>query len=494
MSKKVKTRECKFVIHRPSTYDSLEDKMVDDVHFVKERVTYEDGSQEDLFRMVKNYERPFWITQQHLQRYKDKKESEPLERLRQFKTTESELWKNVGVALGGRYVGVKDKRTLAKSPYVYGTDVASKVFIKMEYLNKYPDVFTPYTVATLDIETDIETDTITIISIAREGEVYTAFLKSFVKGQKDVFKRLHVLFKENIPTDEDIKVTYKEHDDELEMFKDIMRVAHEWGPDFLAIWNMDFEMTHFIDLCSRYNVKIEDIISDPGVPREYRFFNYKRSADFKVSVSGVRKATDPQDKWNVVQSASKFYWVDAMCAYNYVRVNTKKVPTGYSLDSILNFELGSKFKKLKFKHLFDSDDASVDWHKKMARDYPLEYIVYNQWDVLSMIYLERQTNDLQVSMPTLSDISPFDYFNSGPKKIIDGLLFEYLSKGRVLGTAMPKDHSKPSADEELEDENLGLKDWIVTLANRRLAATTGGRILLENTLPTNFRFHIADAD
>lgn len=491
MEKKVKSRECKFVVHKPSTYSSILDEMTDDVHFVKERVVYEDGTHEYLFKMVKNYERPFWITQAHLQRYKDKRESETLDRLRGYKCTESNLWKSIGTALGNRFVGVKDKRILAKSPYVYGADVSAKVFLKMEYLRAYPEVFSPYTVATLDIETDIETDEITIISIAREGEVYTTFLKSFVKKEKNVESRLRELFKENIPTDEEIKVTYVQHETEIDMFKDIMRVAHMWGQDFLAIWNMDFEVTHFIDLCKRYDEKIEDIVSDPGVPEEYRFFNYKRASDFKVSVSGVRKATDPQDKWNVVQCPSRFYWVDAMCAYNYVRVNTKKVPTGYSLDSILNHELGSKYKKLKFKHLFDSDESNVDWHKKMSAEHPLEYIVYNQWDVLSMIYLERQTNDLQVSMPTLSDVSPFDYFNSGPRKIIDGLLFEYLSKGRVLGVAMPNDHSKPGDDEE---EILGTKDWIITLANRRLAESSCGRILLENHLPTNFRFHIADSD
>ena len=507
MEKEVKSKECKFVVHRPATYDPVKQEMTDDVHFIKEKTTYTDGSTESKLKMVKNYKRPFWITLDHYQNYEDKHESELLERVREYKSTESDLWKSIATRLGGRYAGVKDKRILAKSPYVYGADINSKVFIKNEYLKKYPDAFTEYTVATLDIENDIDTGIITVISIARDGEVFTTILKDFIKGQNNPIPRLEKLFKENIPTDQKIKTTYMILENELDLFIEVMKVAHQWGTDFLAIWNMDYEITMFQDLCKRHHVRIEDYTSDPEVPIEYRFFNYKKSPEFKVSASGVRKATDAKDRWNVVSTPSKFYWIDAMSTYNYVRVNTKLVPTGYGLDSILGYELGDKYKKLKFKHLNDNNLVDADWHRFMSSKHPLEYIVYNQWDVLSMIELDKYTTDLSLSISLLSGISPFDIFDSSPKKVVNDLLFLYLEHGRVIGGKAPTDHTQPVVvrdydpdidGEELDDDDdeiLGLGGWIVTLPGRRHVEEEGVQILKENPyLFTNVRLFVSDAD
>lgn len=485
MTREIVAKECKFVMHKPARYEPMIDKWFDDVHFVKEIIRYSDGSIEPNLLMLHNYERPFWITAEPFRRYKDKKESESEDRLRKFFSTESFLWGNIGKRLKA---GTRERRVLSQSPYVYGADVSADVFIKNDYITQWPGEFNPSRVATLDIENDVDTDQLYMISVAREGEVYTVILKDYIKREADAINRLHKLFKENIPLEEEVKVEYKILDTEIELFVSVMNKVHEWKPDFLAIWNMDYEVSYFIELCKRYEVKIEDIISDPSVPKEYRFFKYKRSPDSKVSASGVRKATDPQDKWNVVYSPSYFYWVDAMSAYNYVRVNTKKVPTGYSLDSILNHELGSKFKKLKFPHLAETDLLGADYHRWMVNNHRLEYIIYNQWDVLSMIVLEKKTKDLTVSMPTLCDISSYTVFDSGPKKIIDGLLFEYLKEGRVLGVKDISNHG-----EDLE--HLGLKDWIITLPNRRLAEQYGSKISLQYPdLPTNVREHVYDSD
>lgn len=488
--KEIKSRECKFIFHRPGDFTSSDPEQRVDLHFVKEKVTYTDGSIENVLTTIRDYQRPYWITAEPFRKHKQTKETESLDRLREFYTTETNLYPEIARRLKIPYKGKYDNRRVSSSPYVYGIDINSRVFLKKDYETMYPDTFSKYTFAALDIETNIFTDEIIMISIARPGEVYTVITKDYLKGQGDAISKLRNLFTEYIPESDKIKAVYEVCDNPLELFKKIMDRAHEWSPDFLAIWNIDFEMSNFIKLCEEYDVDIKDYVSDPSIPPEHRFFIYKRSPDVKISASGVRKNTDPQDKWNVVYAPAKFYWIDAMCAYNYVRVNTKKVPTGYGLDSILGHELGDKFKKLKFPGLNADQYYGVDYHKFMQTHHKLEYVIYNQWDVLSMIKLEEKTNDLSTSLPVLSSINPFDVFDSGPKKIVNKLLFNCLKRGRVLGC-----RNRMHGEDDIMEENLGLDEWVVALPNKYLSESECAHVVTEDKyLSSNIRTHVYDAD
>lgn len=485
--KNIKGIEAKFIIHKPGKYDRENWRFGDDIHYVKEKIHYTDGTYEKRLKRILNYERPFWITLENYRNHKSKKEQEDIKYLSKHMSTETELWKNIATRLGSMYLGKTDKRSVCDNPYIYGCDVNSRVFLKKEYLTKYPDTFSRYDVATLDIETDIDTNTITMVSIAREWEIVTIILKDFISKELDYENRLNGLFKKYIPLEHEVKVTYKVVDEELDILKEVMKVAHEWQPDLLAVWNLDYEITMFMELCKKYNVNIEDYFSDPSIPKEDRFFVYKRGKDFKVTASGKRHTFEPKDKWNVVIAPSSFYWIDPMCTYNFLRTNSKKVPTGYSLDSILGHELGSNFKKLKFPHLTEEGLNGAEWHKNMSKFHPLEYIIYNQWDVLSMLVLDAKIKDLNTSLPVLSDINPYDIFNSGPKKIVNQMLFVGLENGVVLGT------NGMNTDEE--HETLGLNDWIITLANKNLSSESTIKCVEESDkLDTTIRLYVADAD
>lgn len=486
MENKIKSVECKFIIHKPGRYNKDSDEWSDDLHFVKEKVTYEDGHEEKRLKTIRNYKRPFWVTMEHYRKNKTKKEQELLSKVRGFESTETDLWKNVAGRLGGRYLGAKEKRQVCDSPYIYGCDVNSKVFLKRQYQQQYPDTFSKYEVASLDIETDIDTDEITVASIAKEWEIYTVIVKKFVEKELDVERRLKKIFSEQIPL-ENVKVSYEFVEDDLELFQKLIGKAHEWQPDFLGVWNIDFEMTIFQKLCERYNIHMEDVMSDPSIQPRDRYFRYKRGADSRVTASGVRMAFEPKDKWNVVYSSSSFYWIDPMTVYNYIRAGGKLVPTGYGLDSILGHELGEGYKKLKFPHLTEDGLGTAEWHKQMSKKHPLEYIVYNQWDVLSMLVLDAKIKDLNTTLPVLSGINPFDIFNSNPKKIVNDLMFVCLENGSVLGTnGMIKGE---------ETETLGLSGWIVTLQNKLLNSSYGKHCVVEDEkIETNIRECVSDSD
>jgi len=171
----------------------------------------------------------------------------------------------------------------------------------------------------------------------------------------------------------------------------------------------------------------------------------------------------------------------AMAVYNFVRVGGNVVPGGYGFDNILEKEV--KLNKLKF--IADSKFKGRDWHVLMADKYPMEYIIYNQFDSIGMNELENKTKDFAVSLPVLSGFSDFRIFNSGPKRLVVRKHFFYLEEGKVAMT-------KPT--EYTDDTMLGTDDWIVTLP-AHLTLDNGLRIIFENVeLNTNIRAFVFDID
>lgn len=173
-----------------------------------------------------------------------------------------------------------------------------------------------------------------------------------------------------------------------------------------------------------------------------------------------------------------------MCAYYYIRVGGKAIPGGYSLDNVLSKELGKSLAKLKFENEVESKYKGIEWHQYMTANKPLEYIIYNQWDVMSVIELDNLTKDLSVVMPMLAGDSGFDVFNSGPKRIIDAMHFFYLDHDRVMATMDPNGDDK---------DLLGMGKWIVLLPSYRIR-NAGTRALKEDGSENNVRMYTYDSD
>ena len=107
-----------------------------DTHVVKEVIHYKDGTSKPHLRIIENFKRPFWITKEHYQKHKDKKECELLDRVTQYTATESGLARAVLTRLGSRYNGKKTLRDALPSPYIYGLDVSGLTMMKYYYSKK----------------------------------------------------------------------------------------------------------------------------------------------------------------------------------------------------------------------------------------------------------------------------------------------------------------------------------------------------------------------
>lgn len=485
MKKEILGIECKFAVYIPPNTETKRP----DTHLIKELVHYKDGTFERRIKTIVNYQRYFWITKEMYRNHKDKKESESLDKVNMFRSTQSELAKNIAAQLGYKYVGKTNMRDIRKSPYVYGIDVSTGSEIKYLYKKKFPNIeTTSNAVCMFDLETDVDTEEILIGSIAMENKIHTVILERILHNKVDVERRLDKLLMENLPDEklkENLVTTYKVVKDEVTLMKELMKEVHKWQPEIVAIWNIGFDIPLMMRRCEYHNITCEEVFCDPSIDKKYHYFYYHKDTETRVTEKGVNKAKDVQDIWNYAYGCMGFWFIDAMSCYNYTRQGESKVPSGYSLDSILNHELGSNYKKIKFEHLNTSKLIGAHYHKFMVTNHPMEYIVYNQWDVYSMVVLNQRTNDLDINMEVLGGLGTYDIFSKNPRKIIANLHFFYLEHGYVLGAV---DNSK-----EVE-KLLGMDDWIVMLPSYRIK-DRGGRILKESKkLPTNIRWFIMDLD
>jgi hypothetical protein len=300
--------------------------------------------------------------------------------------------------------------------------------------------------------------------------------------------KLKYLFNKYIPDDDvkkNVEVEYEIVENDLELIYKTFQKAHSWEPDIMGVWNITYDLTKILETLEKWKVNPKDIFSDPDLPKEYRYFKFKEGQKHSLTESGKFKPINAEEQWHTVITPSKFYWLDAMSTHRYVRVGGKVVPGGYGLDNILKYELGEKLGKLKFKDEKSENLYGLEWHIYMVANRILEYIIYNQWDVYSMIKLDNKTKDIEIVLDMLIMTSNYDIFNSGPKKIVNEMHFFYYERGRVLG-------SKPAVVDN--DKGLGLGWWINILPSHRtkdtgLNVTSGGR-----KLPNNIRFFASDAD
>jgi hypothetical protein len=479
--------ECKHVVYcPPPKYER------GDYHLVKEIIHFKDGSTKPNVRLLKDYKRPFWVTKKGYRTHKDKKEWEKIDRLDKFESTQSELNFSIAKALG--MAGMKgDPRVMKRSPYLYGSDILSTCVIKKMYMDKFPDLNTQYSVACFDIETDVVEgeDDIIMATLSFKDRVFTAIQKRYIGSLHQAEEKLRQKFEHHIGdvyADRNIKWEMMIVDRPVDIVLECFKRAHEWKPDFIAIWNIAFDMKRVLECLQKAGYRPEDVFSDPAVPLRYRHFNFKLGPNMKVTASGKKSPIPPQAQWHTVFCPASFYFIDAMCVYWNLRSQKGKDPS-YSLDFILRKTFKDKIRKLKFEegaHL-----RGIDWHQFMQKHYKLEYVVYNVFDCVGMELLDEATKDLQLTMPSFAGWTDFCHFNSQPRRLVDKLHYYCLEEAeekRVIGST--SDEMKT----EMDDLTLGLNNWIVTLP-AHLVADNGLCIIEENDmLRTNIRGHVGDLD
>lgn len=473
--------ECRFAVFAQNRHSEH------DLHVIKEIIHTKDGRKIPNLRKIYDYKRPFWVASKANRKYTQPKEFEEESKLKRFETTQSRLPIAIARALGKPgFSG--NMRSLYETPYLYGADILSTALIKEKYLSTFPELITPFSVAAFDTEKDMinGTEEINIATISFKDRVYTAVVKSFLAGYADVQNRLHQTLdkylgeyvkKRNITWEVEVV------DSDIDIIINCMNKMHAWMPDFVNIWNINFDVPLMEKSLRAKGVDPADVFSHPSVEKEFRFFRYKQGPNQKVTDSGKVMPLKPAEQWHTLYTPAASYFIDGMCTYQKLRIANGSEPS-YSLDAILNKELG--IRKLKFKEAEHVKKAQ--WHMLMQKDYPFEYVVYNVFDCISLEELDEKTRDLQFSLPLFSGFSDFANFKSQPRRLVDKLHFKCLREGKVIGV------TSSLLKSDLDKETIPISDLIVTLPSE-LRTNNGIQCIKENeTLRTNVYMYAADLD
>jgi hypothetical protein len=452
--------ECRHVVHCDP-----KDWSIPDMHFVKEIVHLKDGRRIPKTRKIFDHPRPFWIDSEafvpeHSRKYKQKKERQKLDRLVKYECTQRDLVTQIARILKDNKS--RSLKQVCRSPYVYGADILSTAIIKKEYQTRFPTMQSLHSVCALDIESDMLDDSkkILMCTITMANKVYTvidrAFLKGYTESEEIWLQRLnekltqylgHVVEKRKI----EWEVVFV--DSPAQVVTQTFKKLHEWKPDILAIWNMDFDIPKMVAELENANINPADVFSDPSVPPAYRYYRYKQGSAQKVTASGKMTPVPPEDRWHTAFFPASFYVIDAMCAYRGIR-NQKPRAGSYSLDSILTLEIGhGKLKFTEADHL-----RAGDWHVFMQSKFPFEYVIYNVYDVVGMLELDEKTMDLAAALPKSAKHSDYQHFRSQPRRLVNDFHYTCLKNGYVIGTT-----SDQMTIEEIDKWVIGMTDWIVAL-------------------------------
>lgn len=454
----IKGLECVFATYTQNRF------LKSDLLVVKENVWYKDGTVEPNLRMIKDKKWPFYITKEGAARnHETKKEWEDLSKLNRFMSTRVNLAQNLANALG--YGHGLPLRNLKDSPYVYGVDVTPGSLIKELYQRRSPECNTvTYNVAGLDTETDVihGHGEVIISNITYKDRAYTAITEEYVGGiPHDQFIQRCRDKAEHYLGDDFRKRNLKW---EIEIVanagiacKRTLDKAHEYQPDFVSIWNMNYDLPRIQADLEKYGFDCNQVFSDPRVPKEYRFYDYKEGPAIKVTQDGSKSSLHPAERWHVATHPATFYFVDSMCLYKRIRTAGGNEDS-YKLDDILrNNKLDSKLKIPELEHLEEDGDA---WHKEMQTNYKAEYVVYNLKDDLSLEDLDARTGDICRAFNTLAGLSELGVFNKNPRRIVDDMHYFVQQHGKIMGST-PSD----IAGDPLNKHLLPLGGWIKTLAS-----------------------------
>lgn len=472
--------ECK---HANYTKANPQDKgeVPDDIIFLKEVVHLKDGRRIPSTRILKNFKRSFYVTKPGFQTHREKKEWEDLDKLDKFECTQAGMDRAIKRALN-LHSPVWGLKKLARSPYLYGADITSTAIVKRYYQDKWPECLSSNTVAVLDIETDVNAghgDPIYVAVTFKDKAVlavtdefltrcsgWTYDNDKFPEMMKEYFyKRLPEMIKErNI----DLEVIHTPTP--LEAITHVIGRCHEWKPDFLSIWNINFDIPKILAAIEKWGGDPGDIFSDPSVPPQFRKIWWKEGPAKKVTANGREEALHWVDRWHTLFCPASFYVIDQAAVFRKLRV-AKGRESSYALDAILKKYTPTK----KLKNEKADTMSGLEWHQYMQDKEPLEYGVYNIYDCVSCEILDEQpkVGDLRQSISIQCGHSDYDKFPSQPRRTVDDLHYYCLGLGKVIGTT--PDNLKT----EFDEMTVSIRNWIVTLP-AHLITTNGLSCVEEN--------------
>lgn len=490
-----------------STYVESSANSVDDAVIIKEIIHYDDQTTAPNIRVVKNYKKKFYVVREKYRTFKQKRTWVKIEDCREYESNQRCLPQAAAKALhASSTFGMK---VINRNPYIYGTDITPNVLLKHKYKTKFPDLVSNFKTCHLDIETDMSTKKIQMISVSSGDKVFQAIVQTFLGTIVDPIEKIKKLQGEEIIPllwEDELKKYAKDElkikdpgkitdwiedgkrnntlpfgkeavkldseiilvDSAAQAVVETFKRVHEWQPDILSIWNLPFDLGKMTDALVSEGYDPALIYCDPNIPKEFKFFRFTEGKAKIPDANGKAESKDPWDRWHSVVAPSSFFWADQMSVRRFVRKHLSKEPS-YALGDILMKELGHG----KLKGDSGNKLTGPNWHIHMQRNEKIFYCVYNQWDNLGAQKLDEKTTDLRFVFPTQCGYSELGSYGGQGRKLADDLYFFLLEEGYILGGVSDKMES------ELDKFSVSLEGWICTLSPHMTHEEMGRKIIKE---------------
>lgn len=330
-------------------------------------------------RQLIDPKRRVWITKPEYRRHRYKKEFEDTSKCDVYQVPDRLLVDFLKEKMGISKYKFTTKKKLCDSPYIYGTDISMEALVRFKYESNQKHAVVPFTVGSLDIETDmccdaehIEDRPTNCCTVICDKDIYTVALREFVydvdekTGERtpSTIERLKDIvgaeFGDDIENNE-FKLHARIVDTEKELYDYIFTAIKKSKIDYLFIWNIGFDAVQLINRMLKLNLDPKDYFCCDDIPKSSRYLCFHED---KKKISHV------VEKWNWLHCTSYTQWLCALAVYGQSNKQKPK-KSKYDLSSIMT-ELLNK-KKL---------DLGGHSHRYMQKNKFMYYWAYNIYDAL----------------------------------------------------------------------------------------------------------------
>ncbi len=409
-------------IHSTHVYTPSGDAVI-----VKERLQYKDGRSEPNLAVFDNPRRSFYLTKPKYRTYAFKPEQEPIERLDKYTVYNHEMKLKLAELIGMRPSRYIKNSALFRSPYIFGADIDIESLIKMNYLRQSKGHEVKPVCGFLDIETNIASGEIILISFIMQGHVYTTIREPWLYkvenkqrikvGMEEITKTVHELLAKHCDIDK-YKIHLKIVPTEIELITGVFSIMHKLQPDFVGIWNMSFDIGKIIPAIEkRSKFRLPDILCDPKLDPKYKQVKYyvDRSKTGHYTL-----------KWDWLYAPASFQFIDSLGLYSQNR-RTQGYLGSYKLDNILRKHCGThKMEVISDNHTF------------MQTNHFPEYVAYNIFDVIGLDLLENANNDI-LAMHMNTRVSPPAQYARSTNLSTNDTYYDRFNSGYVMSARSSED-------------------------------------------------------
>lgn len=421
--------------------------------------------------------RPLYVLKRAFWNNTNDDETVERSKLDEFYVPNYQMIDNLKVKLGynkNKWINNKD---LLNDQRSFGNDIPIEAIMKQAYHDSTPRTCPEYRVGGLDIETSVlgGQEVILITYTTPELHSYTCMLKAFMQDPIEKIQQVcDDALKQWVANLNDdgrkvvekykLGITLKECQTEVEMIKWIFDMIHMDKPEFVGVWNINFDIPYLLKRLEFHKQSPYSIMCHPDVPWRERVCTYKEDTNKKV--------THWSRRWHWFKLSGYTQFLDLQSLYSNLRV-VNGVESSYALKYIADKNLGTS--KLDF---------GEDGHAAMQKNRMTEYTAYNIVDTVILPVQDKVTRDVN-SMVLIMREDVIENFVAKTIMLTDSFYPYCKQRNRIPASC--SGNQNHITDEEII--NVG-----GAVLNPLLAKGTGTKKVKELTGDTHIMTMVADID